>query len=218
MSLKAYLEEVGSGRFANYVVRDLIPPKDEIDLLFLLESPHVDELRTGIPLSGEAGQAALSYLMPDGAPPEALGPSIVGSYALRRARIGIMNVSQVPLQLAAFSGHRSRSAVAHLDWSLLRRVRVSTKATIGDIVDINVQGTSRLLLPSLESRMARVRFSTGATVAPAGKFAQQFWNSLARRPQAAELPIPHPSNGWWTRAIARRDIDNLAALRSLLGV
>src|SRR5688572_19838595 len=35
VSMKAYLEEVGSGPFANYVVRDLIPPKDEIDLLFL---------------------------------------------------------------------------------------------------------------------------------------------------------------------------------------
>lgn len=218
VSVKEYLEEVGSGAFANYLVRDLIPPKDEVDVLLLLESPHIDELRTGIPLSGEAGQAALSFLMPDGAPPEALGPSIIGRHELGNARVGIMNVSQVPLQLAAFSRHRSRQAVAHLDWTLLGRVRGSTAATIDDIVDIKVQMTSRLLLPSLESRMTRVRFSTGATVVPAGKFAQQFWNSVARRPPTAELPIPHPSNDWWTRATAKSDIDNLAALRLLLHV
>lgn len=126
-----------------------------------------------------------------------------------------MNVSQVPLQLAAFSRHRSRQAVAHFDWLLLRRVRTSTKDHIDDILDRQVQATSRLLLPSLQLRLSRVRFSSQATVVPAGKFAQQHWNSLASRPQVAALPIPHPSNDWWTRATAKQDLDNLAELKRL---
>lgn len=126
-----------------------------------------------------------------------------------------MNVSQVPLQLAAFSRHRSRSAVAHLDWHLLRRVRGSNRKRIADIIDSQVQVTSRLLLPSLQHRIGLLRFSTQATVVPVGKFAQQYWNSLLNRPSVTALPIPHPSNDWWTRATAKQDIDNLAEVKRL---
>jgi hypothetical protein len=215
VSVKQYLEEDGGGAFAKFVVPDLVSSTDEVALLLILESPHVDELRTGIPLSGDAGQAALTVLEPVGGPPEALGPSIARRHALGDASVGIMNVSRVPLQSAAFSRHRSRAAVAHLDWHLLRRVRSSAKARIDDIIDSPVRVASRLLLPSLQHRIGRVRFSTQATVVPAGKFAQQYWNSLVNRPSVAALPIPHPSNGWWTRATATQDIDNLAEVRRL---
>jgi hypothetical protein len=55
--LQQYIEEDGTGGFVSYCVRDLVPSNHEVlDLLLLLESPHIDELRTGIPLSGEAGK------------------------------------------------------------------------------------------------------------------------------------------------------------------
>lgn len=72
MSVKQYLEEGGGGAFAKFVVPDLVSLKSEVALLLILESPHIDELRTGTPLSGESGQAALRVLEAVGDPPEAL--------------------------------------------------------------------------------------------------------------------------------------------------
>lgn len=216
MTLLRYLQEDGAGSYANYCVSDLVPSIDaELDLLFVLESPHIDELRTGIPLSGDAGQAALRVLMPLGAPPEALGPFIANCHAAGDFRVGVMNISRVPLQLAAYRRHPSRHVVAGLEWDLLEQVRTDAKDHVDDITDKQVQSASRLLLPNFQFRLSRIRFSSRAAVVPAGKFAQRHWNSLATRPQVTALPVPHPSNGWWTRATAKQDLDNLAELKRL---
>lgn len=216
MTLTEYLQEDGRGGFANYLVRDLVPREGvPTEWLLLVESPHTDELRTGTPLAGGAGQAARNVLTPTGAPPEALGPFVAGRHRLGDYGVAILNVSRVPLQLAAFSHHRSRQEVAHLDWHLLKRVRTNDKDHIDDIADQQVVETSRLLLPSLQLRVSQLDFATRAVVVPAGKFALRHWNSLANQPKVATLPIPHPSNGWWTRATSRQDLDNLAEITRL---
>ena len=214
--MQQYIEEDGTGGIVSYGVHDLVPSNHEVlDLLLLVESPHIDELRTGIPMSGEAGQSALRFLLPADTPPEALGPFNATLHAMGDARVGIRNASQIPLQLAAYKGDRSRHAVAHLDWDSLNHMRTNRADHVDDSADQRAQANSRFLLPSLRLRLSRVQFSTRALMVPAGQFAQRHRNSLATRSQVTTLPVPHASNGWWTRATAKQDLDNLTDLKRL---
>src|SRR6476646_2804493 len=52
MSAINYLSEDGSGMYARWHVPDLVPSNRAVELVFVFESPHVDELRTGLPVVG----------------------------------------------------------------------------------------------------------------------------------------------------------------------
>lgn len=196
---------------------DMLPPIDiPLNLLLLLESPHRDELNAGVPLCGEAGRLARNFLSPGDPRADSLGRLLIELYAEGRTGIGVMNVSPVPLQLAAYDGHCASSLVSGIPWDVLKDARSGDASRIDKLGDIAAQEASRLLLPSLTQRLSRVKFAQGATVAPAGKFAQRIWRSLATRPSLKELPVPHPSNGWWTRdCISKQDKYNLSELKQL---
>lgn len=220
MATHEYLSEDGAGGFARCVVRDLVPLGGQAaDLLLVFESPHTEELRTGVPVSGRAGQAALNALSIAISPPQSLGLSIASRHVGGDARVGIMNASQVPLQLAAYQLHAAMPAVSNLDWDLLSRMRKSSEDDIDAMLDPRVRAASRLLLPSLQQRLSRIEFAPNATVVTAGKFAQRSWNSLSSRPSATNLAVPHPSNGWWKRSTASpQHRANLEKLKRLFAI
>jgi uracil-DNA glycosylase len=63
-----YLSEDGNGTYARWHVPDLVPTDSGVELVFVFESPHVDELSTGLPVVGAAGKSALRFLLSD--PPQ----------------------------------------------------------------------------------------------------------------------------------------------------
>lgn len=78
------------------LVDDIIP-KDlsKLKYVFILESPHIDEIRAGLPLIGDTGESVM----------KALGISVTdkinnfGKFvSLKRNDTAIMNISQCPLQ------------------------------------------------------------------------------------------------------------------------
>lgn len=215
MTLRQYVQEDGTGPFGNFRVPDLLAPSGvDVDLLLILESPHRDELRTGLPLSGDAGQRALAVLSPYGSPPEALGPYVAARHANGDVRIGIMNVSPVPLQDGAFTRHRRPPALSQADWDLLEAVRSHRAKTFASLSSSAEVDVNRMLLPSLRSRLANVELASNAQVFIAGNFVHRTWSSLGSAPNARVLPIPHPSNGWWTRTKRQVYVDNLKTLRT----
>lgn len=215
MTLRQYLQETGTGSFKNYRVPDLVPQNDnEVEVLLVLESPHIDELRTGLPLSGDAGQRALAFLLPAVGPPEALGPFLAALYTISNPRIGILNACPVPLQSGAFAGHQMRPALPQSDWDLLEVVRSHRASTISDLPTSKAMDANTMLLPGLHSRLATVNLSPSAMVFIAGNFAHRTWESLRSPANRVALPIPHPSNGWWTRTKRPEYIDNLRTLKT----
>lgn len=215
MTLQLYVQEDGTGPFKNFRVPDLIPPNGaQVNLLLVLESPHRDELRTGLPLSGDAGQRALAFLSPTGDPPEALGPYVAARHAIGDVRIGIMNVSPVPLQVGAFVRHRKPPALSQADWDLLEVVRSHRASTIVGLPSAAGVNLNKMLLPGLSTRLADVTLSSKAQIFIAGNFVHRTWDSLGYAPKVAVLPIPHPSKGWWTTTKRQKYIDNLGALRT----
>jgi hypothetical protein len=63
-----YLSVDGNGTYARWHVPDLVPTDSGVELVFVFESPHVDELSTGLPVVGAAGKSALRFLLSD--PPQ----------------------------------------------------------------------------------------------------------------------------------------------------
>ena len=216
--MREYLQEDGSGQFKQYLVNDLLPPPGQsVDLLLVLESPHVDELRTGIPLSGDAGQRALAFLSPLGPPPEALGPNVAGRHSIGEYRVGIMNVSPVPLQAGAFANHRRPPLLSTTDWSLMELVRSHRATSISALPTSLAIDTNRTLLPGLHSRLAAISFSTNAAICLAGNFVHRTWDAAVPAPGCQVLRVPHPSNGWWTRTARQAYKDDLAELKARFG-
>lgn len=215
MTLDQYLQENGTGSFKNFRVPDLIPGNGgQVEALLVMESPHIDELRTGLPLAGDAGQRALAFLLPTGRPPEALGPYVSTLHARDDVRIGILNACPVPLQSRAFTRHRLAPVLSQSDWALLEEVRSHRASTIAALPTPTVKRANILLLPGLQSRMASVNLSPNAMIFIAGNFVHRTWASLVAPPKRRVLSIPHPSNGWWSRTEQQLFTDNLAALRT----
>lgn len=211
MSVDQYLQEDGKGPYWRFRVPDLIPASGQpVDLLLVVESPHRDELRTGLPLAGDAGQRALAYLSPVGSPPEALGPWVATKHAAHDFRVGIMNVSPVPLQGKAFSGHRSPPRITAADWELLELVRSHRASTIASLPSTGAIDANQVLVAEVQSRLASVNLSPASTIALAGNFVHRTWDSVAAPFSASTLQIPHPSNGWWTRTTDPTHRANLA--------
>lgn len=196
--LRNYLQEDGTGPYSRYRVPDLVPPRGvKAELLMLLESPHLDELRNGIPLSGSAGRAASRFLFPACRTSTALGEFIKGRHARNDFRVAIVNVSPVPLQEKAFERSVSSPNLSGNDWAILSAIQQSNKRAVTDLPGSIEQDTNRLLLPGLRSRLAEIELTNSATLFLAGTFAERTWKDLGASSHSAHRSIPHPSwNGW----------------------
>lgn len=213
MSLTQYLEEDGTGTYKQYRVRDLVPTDgSDVELLLVLESPHTDELRNGVPLAGDAGQRALRFLSPNGAPPEALGPYIATRHAAGDTRIALVNASPLPLQRSAFSRHRNPPKLSPHDFELLEVVRSSQTSTIGGLQTLAHRSVNEAILAQLEHRLAALNIAPTALIGFAGKFTHRTWASATIALPGYTVLVPHPSNGWWTRTTKAQERNDLATI------
>ena len=89
MDLKEYLEQ---GKNARYYVEDIeFDVKNESGIVFILESPHIHEVKRKKPLAGTSGEDVSRYLLNQNS---AFGELV----EFLSGKIAIINVSNVPLQ------------------------------------------------------------------------------------------------------------------------
>lgn len=196
MSAPAYLREQGQGRFAGALVPDLLPSRDvPVDVLLVLESPHVAEVAAGHPLAGAAGIQAWAYLTDSPTTATALGRVIAERGSDIDHHVGIINVSRVPLQRQAVAA----SVLSDSEWRTLESLRSARGRTVHRMREPR-RTLADILLDALEDRLEGVTLSPSATVAVAGAFAQMFWRSLDAQPARELLHVPHPARDQWRRA------------------
>jgi hypothetical protein len=211
--LQRYLQEDGSGSYRRYRVPDLVPQAGAAtELLIVLESPHIDELRTGVPASGGTGRAALKFLSPTGTRIEALGHLVASRQAEGDFRIAILNVSPVPLQNSAFAKHEAPHDLTIDDWRVIAEIQRSQASDIADLKSTRAQSVSQFFIQRLQSRISSLDLSS-AMIVIAGTFVQRTWPLILTPRAQSTLRIPHPSNGWWTRTERPEYIRNLAELK-----
>lgn len=216
MSLRSYLTGV-----APFTVPDILPGGGKaIEVLLILESPHVDELKTGIPLSGIAGHAAFSYLFPKTASSSPLGPFIADLHSNGDGRVAIVNASPVPLQKAAFKDHPFTPALSQPEWELLEKARTNRANAISGIRRTAVADVNKEILYTLQRRVDTLHVKEDVLIVPAGRFAQRTWHSIAIPSSWSRwrlLPVLHPANNWWARTKNQNEILRLKMLEYAFG-
>lgn len=214
MTIEAYLQENEVGAYADFLVPDLKGGHGSpVDLVLLLESPHVDELHAKQPLAGRAGRDALAFLAENVDADRSLGEEVACRQKSGDFRVAIVNVSQVPLQRQAIT---TATPLDNKQWTAVEGLRRSRAREVQTLRAPRRQYAG-YLLADLGRRVALLGIGPTTTVAAAGKFAQMFWRSLSSAPTCALLEVPHPARRQWTRA-AGDAVAELGLLRARFDV
>lgn len=214
-ALREYLAEDGTGSMKDHYVDDIVPAVGmKIGLVIIFESPHLDELASGLPVSGKAGRDALRFLTSPDPATDALGPFVRAVNHGSGAGIALVNVSGVPLERTAYSSPALGPRVTDAEWTMLDRLRASTPRSVSTIRAGLRSESAQLLLAGFQSRVVSLGSLSDATVAVAGTFAQLYWRSIRPTPTLRLLEVPHPAYDQWNRDSNRNNKD-LAALRQV---
>lgn len=191
-----YLQD---GPSSQWHVPDLLPTDPTtIRLLFVLESPHVDELDPPRrPVVGEAGKSALKYLQGVSWGGESLGDFIAKKHAAGDGRLAVLNISTVPLQEEAFKRMSILPALTRQDWRWLGETfRKSRASTVNATGVPKADAAGQLLLDGLQDRVDRLALDSACTVVACGKWVERYVRQLTALP-GVPLEVPHPANHQW---------------------
>lgn len=199
MGVDEYLSETGGGRYRKWHVPDLVPRStQDTKILFVFESPHVDELAARIPVVGGAGQSALRYLLGATSLGDSLGSYVKLQHAAGNHRVAILNVSGVPMQVAAFQ-RMTAPGLSPSDWALVEKVRTSQANSVNKTRDVAANHVGDRLLRSLQARVDALQLRPDCTIIAGGVFARRFVRSLHGLPGPKVLEVLHPSRHQWIR-------------------
>lgn len=191
-----YLQD---GPTSPWHVPDLLPTDPtQIRLLFVLESPHVDELDPPRrPVVGEAGKSALKYLQGTSWSGDSLGNFVANKHAAGDGRLAVLNISTVPLQEEAFTRTSVPPALTPQDWRWLGKTfRKSTASTVNATGVSKADAAGQLMLDGLQDRVDRLVLDSACTVVACGKWVQRYVRQLTVLP-GVPLKVPHPANHQW---------------------
>ena len=163
----------------NYFVDDLIYEDSEV--VFVLESPHTQEVKNGYPVAGKSGNDMSKILF---GLDEAFGKLIQNQTV---QKIAILNVCNYPLQ---------KSAYLNPDMPELKqfeKIRQNPKLRKYD-----KEGINAVVKPMMEDFSKRLSKHKDKKIVLCGNFAKAAFDSvLDEREFKAVLRVPHPSfNNW----------------------
>ena len=203
-----------------YVVHDIpCGEPDRPKVILLLESPHTIEVCRGYPLAGSSGSDVTTAFRPILNVPDEPCDCPFGEMLQHPAldeylqSFGVMNVSQLPMQSAAYlcPVRRAFDAILFDHFKTLRRADAIVRRN-GDRVRNRHPVTrkiKRLLINDLKNRIRLTR--TDVYFIPCGGVAKAFFdlaNANVGR-NRINFDVPHPSYGHWRRTENQEILGNL---------
>ncbi len=193
-----------------YAVKDIVP--DTAVFIFLLESPHIQELKYGAPVSGSSGASMSRYLFGEAYGHLPLGIIVKKNWdeQLHRPsidRVGLMNVCNIPMQQSAYGDQSFGPAETEL-LRILGNLRTAGAATAYRDPAWGI--VQEIVLRNLRKRLSELR-DRPLVLVPCGRFAQKFF-ALAdiHSPNWQVISdIPHPSYNNWSKPTYRAAIERL---------
>jgi hypothetical protein len=182
--------------FKRHFVKDLLP--NTIDLLFVLESPHIAEVSTGVPLAGSSGIIVTEVLkMALGLMDNCTPFGVLIRDNLQNYKIGIMNSSPIPLQWDAYKDMNpaSRKFVKTLETIRKNAVPRTQKTKYGTAKEIN--RVIDLIRFNLKRRINRAPITANTIVILCGDFSKIIWPACTDLRVKKLHELPHPSRGQW---------------------
>lgn len=193
-----------------YLVPDIVPPT--ATFVFLLESPHIEELKHGAPVSGASGASMSAVLFGERYARIPLGVMVKRNRDARLDRpsldrVGLMNVSNLPLQRGAYGDHQDDGRYAPLFERMSALRQANDRVTFQD-PHLNV--LQEILVDHLRRRLDRLS-ARPLSFAPCGRFAQKFFRLAGVHSEYWRIleNVPHPSYNNWrkpTYAAAVQDL------------
>jgi len=196
-----------SKKLEKFIVEDLYSGED-VETLFILESPHTDEVKYQYPAAGKSGREMSNILFNRGDIP--FGFIIKYMEYMREEmninltkNIGIMNVSQLPLQLSIYEDEDIELLE---DLSLLNFIK---KAITKDKSSIYTKHGNdftnklkKISYDDFEKRLKKLNNEYNINlIIPCGNFAQSFLGKFFEQNKIDNLNtiwgVPHPSRGFW---------------------
>lgn len=205
------------------MIADIVHPGAKV--LFVLESPHTEELQHGYPASGDSGREMSRVILGRTDIPLSLiikCPCIATCLNIAKlGHIGIMNVSSIPLQESCYTGRfadlkpTNMEALKYIRDDLQKENRVKKKT----FTDKNRENAQNEVFQNFRNRLDSIVHSNNiATIVPCGHFARYFVNRCKSAKQDKTSftvidNIPHPSGtgGGW-RKLSQYEIDSLKSL------
>ncbi|WP_067932617.1 uracil-DNA glycosylase family protein [Alicyclobacillus kakegawensis] len=194
----------------HYEVPDIVRPSSRF--VFLLESPHVQELRYRAPVSGSSGATMsrhlfgeryarfpLGWLVKKNADEQKHRPSL--------DRIGLMNVSNIPMQASAYRNRDVHKRYGQ--WlQALEFVRANNHREQFD--QPMAQAVQDVLVESLREKLHQLT-ARSCVFVPCGRFAQKFFRLAGVQSEhwLVIWDVPHPSYNSWDRARYQPAIERL---------
>lgn len=178
-------------KLKNYFVDDLI--YDDTKVLFVLESPHNEEVKRGYPVAGKSGRDMSKVLFNDTEP---LG-KLISERSVKN--LGIINVCNYPLQMSAYE-----DASLEADMQFFEKIRQNPKlrkkqAPINAVVS-----------KVMDNFKARLDAHKDKKIILCGKFAEASFDSVFNELSFKEvLRVPHPSFNQWLRESNKEVITKL---------
>ncbi|WP_102346600.1 hypothetical protein [Bacillus sp. Marseille-P3661] len=193
-------EEVLINLQENYKVNDINLGSSEV--IFILESPHVQELKHGVPVAGPSGLTMSKCIFGTQAT-KPLGLQLKGLKEKNDVqeilcKIGLMNVCQIPMQRSAYSQVVCEEHQSFFDY--MEKIRISNERMY--YKDQNLNELQKLLVEQFARRLTELS-GPNLTLIPCGRFAQKFLKLVMELDLDTNWTViegvPHPSYNSWAR-------------------
>ena len=197
-------EFINRYNFKDYFVNDLL--YDNTKVIFVLESPHVYEVKNGYPVAGKSGKDMSKILMKD----EALKKLSFGQliFEKRISNFGILNVSNIPLQELAYNLKTDNGSFSALptqlifkDFILFRQNPSKRKkdCRVNKMIDIFGDDFKKRLEQHKDKKIVLC-----------GGFVQKIFHDNFSIDEFENLiEVPHPSFNNWSKVKYKEKIEEL---------
>ena len=190
--------------FKDYFVDDLI--YDDTKIIFVLESPHVYEVKNGYPVAGKSGKDMSKILMREDALKKLSFGQLI--YERKIPNFGILNVSNIPLQELAYNLKTDNGSFSALptqlifkDFILFRQNPSKRKkdCRVNKMIDIFAQDFKKRLEQHRDKKIVLC-----------GGFVQKIFHDNFKDDAFENLiEVPHPSFNNWSKVKYKEKIEEL---------
>jgi len=191
-----------------YKVLDLIPDQKQCEFIFLLESPHKDEIKNNCPLAGSSGKGVSKILNKID---RNIKPDVPFGLYLKETndvRFGIMNCSLNPMQMSAYPDEMQNNK----NLFVINRIRNNPKTRSDHRLLQEDREQHKKMLVDLKERLtAIIQENSQFKIIACGLLARNFIEELSILPEHRICRVPHPSFNQW-----RMDNNEVVTMTNLI--
>lgn len=179
-------------KLKNYFVDDLIDANNKV--IFVLESPHIQEVKNGYPVAGKSGIDMSKVLFNLD---EAFGKLI---FEKKITNIGIVNICNYPLQMSAYEdSHKIEKKMEFFEKIRQNPKKRKKENPINLVIDEMMQNFKSRLLVHADKK-----------IIICGNFARSSFDSVLSDDNfKGIIRVPHPSFNNWKKQKYKDTIKNL---------